>query len=485
MLRLASSLLFKLANGLAVNILRFIVLVIAARMMTKDDFGTYSYVVNFAFLAVALANLGLPTATARNMSAALFHEKDEARAKAILKLAAQWRLIATTAALGIFIGVIVFLQLHQRKGSMTIWILASGILFFKSFDVWLEYTFAGLQEYRLLFLGVTLPREAIRLAMIGVLVWLGMSTRRLLAVDGSILAFSLLIATIILVKQFKHVATLRIDWRPLITFALSIAPTSIIALAYERVDVIILGKYVPMSQVAEYNAAYQFTALAILLVPIGTVVVLPTFMSMDRGHLNRFVNQIIGVSLALLLPVFFALQIFGEELLTVLYGHRYASSAIILGIFAFLLLERVISPTLQNVLLAFNQPKTITVTMTIGGVINIILAIWLVQKLGVIGPAIALVSGRFLVLTLLVLVLATNNFGFYYKKFTLIIISAGILFTGAWLIKPIVERAIFYIVALIIYSILITRFVMAEETRILIALIQKHRYNWRSLLTPS
>jgi len=145
----------------------------------------------------------------------------------------------------------------------------------------------------------------------------------------------------------------------------------------------------------------------------------------------------------------------------------------------------VISPTLQNVLLAFNRPKTITATMTLGGVVNIILAIWLVQQLGAIGPAIALVLGRFLVLALLFLVLSADDFGFRYGKFALVSVIAIVLFTGAWLPDSVIMKSILYVAALAIYGFIMMRFVMAEETTILLALIRKHRYDWRTLLTSS
>lgn len=484
MLRLANSLLFKLLNGLAVSVFRFVVLVIAARVMAKDDFGVYSYVINFAFLAVALANLGLPTATARGLSATLFQEKRKDQAKGVLMLAAQWRMLVTIFAVLAFIAIVGWLQIYQEKGGLFIWLLAAGVFFFKSFDVWFEYTFAGMQEYRLLFLGVTFPRELLRLLLIGILLWWGMSSVRLVFVDGSVLAFSLIVAIGMLFLQFRHVAIKTVPWRPFIGFALSIAPTSVIALAYERINVVILGRYVPMSQVAEYNAAYQFTALAILLVPIGTVVVLPTFMSMTRKRLNSFVNQIIRITLMLLLPVFFGLQIFGKELLALLYGNRYVSAAAILGIFAFLLLERIISPTLQNVLLAFNRPKTITVTMTVGGVVNIILAIWLVQKLGAIGPAIALVIGRFLVLALLFLILSRDHFSFQYRKFASITAIATVFFLGALATESIIIKASAFLVGLTLYGYVMARFIAREDVALFLELFRQHRHDWRKLLMP-
>lgn len=484
MLRLASSLLFKLANGLVINILRFAVLIIAARMMTKDEFGTYSYIINFAFLAVALVNLGLPTATARNLSAALFQDKDKAKAKGVLLLAAQSRLLITFIGAAIFIFLMTRLQLYQEKGNYFIWLIAVTLFFFKSFDVWFEYVFAGMQEYRLLFLGITLPRELLRLAFVGMLIWFGMSSLRLIIVDSSILAFSMLMAATLLIYQFRHITLATIDWRPFLSFAISIAPTSIIALAYERVNVVILGKYVPMSQIAEYNAAYQFTALAILLIPVGTVVVLPTFMSMGRERLNQFVNQIIRITLVLLLPIFFGLQVFGSELLSLLYGSRYASGALILGVFAFLLIERIISPTLQNVLLAFNRPKVITGVMMVGGIVNIFLAIWLVQRYGAIGPAIALVVGRFLVLTLLFIILSQDNFSFQFGKFFLITAIAASLFLFASIPAQTIIKIIVFTITLILYGFIMARFVVASDTARIITLFNRHRHSWWTLLSP-
>jgi len=483
MLKLANSLFFRLTNNLVINILRFFVLVIAARMMTKEQFGLYTFVFNLAFLAVALANLGLPTATTQLMSSAIFRLNSKEKAKGVMILAAKFRLYVTTIVAMVFLCIIISGYVKTPFGGYYIWILAIGVFLFKSLDVWFEYVFASLQEYKKLFLGVTLPRELFRILLTGGLIIWGFSSLRLIAVDGLLLMLSMILAVAILSSQFQGVAVRKSDWRPFIVFALSIAPTSLIALSYERINIVILGKYVPMRQLAEYNAAYQFTTIAILLIPVGSVVILPTFMSMSRKRLERFVNTIIRMTLVVMLPVFFGLQIFGDEILFFFYGEKYIAAAIILDVFAFLLIERIVSPTLQNVLLSVNKPKAITGVMAIGGGINVILAIILVQKLGAIGAAIALVIARYVVLAALFIVLMMDQSRFQFGKYFAIIgISALFLGSGIW-VSGVFLKVIVFCVGMSLYGYVMVKYLISDVASKIGVFIREHHIDWRNLLT--
>ena len=457
-----NTLLFKLFNSLTVNATRFIAVTLAVRYMTKEDFGLYTSITNLVLLFVAFGNLGIPTSTTQHMSHFLYKNQDMRSAKGVFVTSA-WFRICGTLLIG-FLFLFFVPNYYQDDKVVSLLTIAVAMLVLRSFDIWLEYGYAALQQYKQLFVFVTLPREGLRIALVFALIYWGFNSWRFIGVEVIVFLISVLLACVALTRQFYYVDTKKTDWRPFVRFALTIAPTSLLVLSYERFNIFILSEAVPLSELAEYNAAYQLTALAATLIPVGSIAILPTFMSLGKERLNQLINMLMRLTVSIMLPIVLFLIFFGEVALSTLYGEKYIAAAPILSVFSCLLVERIISPTIQQVLIALGKPKIITLITVIGGGMNILLAIFLIDRLGVIGSAIALVVSRFTVLILQLGVLISEQFQIALTQIMVIILSSSIMlipFIGN--IDSWVAQLMMFLIGLLIYGLILARHVIPQD----------------------
>jgi teichuronic acid exporter len=139
----------------------------------------------------------------------------------------------------------------------------------------------------------------------------------------------------------------------LFKFGAFVALSEVLFVAYNRVDVVIAGKFFDIAQVGLYGVAIQLaTMLMIKSVPLFNVVAFPAFarMNSESGDRNDYLLTTLGFASALIFPVFLGVAMVGEELIGLVLGSNWIQ---ISGLFAiivvsvpFRILAYVISPAM-------------------------------------------------------------------------------------------------------------------------------------------
>ncbi len=139
----------------------------------------------------------------------------------------------------------------------------------------------------------------------------------------------------------------------LFAFGAFVALSEILFVAYNRVDVVIAGRFFDIAEIGLYGVAIQLaTMLMAKSVPMFNTVAFPAFARMNtyEGDSNEYLLTALRFASILVFPVFLGVAMVGEELIELVLGGEWVQ---ISGLFAILvvsvplrILAYVISPAL-------------------------------------------------------------------------------------------------------------------------------------------
>lgn len=125
----------------------------------------------------------------------------------------------------------------------------------------------------------------------------------------------------------------------LFKFGAFVALSEVLFVAYNRVDVVIAGRFLDIAQVGLYGVAIQLaTMLMIKSVPLFNVVAFPAFarMNAETGDRNYYLITTLRFASVLIFPVFWGVAMVGEELIGLVLGSNWVQ---ISGIFAIIVIS--------------------------------------------------------------------------------------------------------------------------------------------------
>jgi len=224
-------------------------------------------------------------------------------------------------------------------------------------------------------------------------------------------ALNFIYATYCLNKHFGIKLGLNFDRQILKLFfvmAWPFALGSIFARIYSYADSIMLSKLAGNTAVGLYSIPYKIT-YAFQFIPLAlTAVIYPRFseyFANDKDKLGKIVSQSIKYLLLIVVPIAFGIGVLGREIIFSLYTSSYANSILPLRILLVGLIFSFISFPLASLLNAVNRQGTQTGIMAVVMVVNLILNILLIPKIGIVGAAISALIGN-IMLTLLGFIVA-------------------------------------------------------------------------------
>jgi len=112
----------------------------------------------------------------------------------------------------------------------------------------------------------------------------------------------------------------------LFKFGAFVALSEVLFVAYNRVDIVITGKFFDIAQVGLYGVAIQLaTMLMIKSVPLFNVVAFPAFARMNdaTGNRNEYLITTLGFASTLIFPVFLGVAMVGEEIIGLVLGNNW------------------------------------------------------------------------------------------------------------------------------------------------------------------
>lgn len=371
--------LFRMGAGLLVGVW-------VARYLGPEHFGTLSYAGSFAGLFSAFAALGLDGIVVRELIRAP-HDRYE-----LLGTACVLKLVGGASAVLLCQVSILLIRPFDIGMQIMVAIIAAGFLF-QSLDV-IDYWFQSRTDSRwvvyaknIAFVAVSLVKILLILLRFPLVAFAWVATAEiLLGALGLFVVYRLNGESVFLWRYSRQRAEkLLADGWPLIF-------SGVVIMVYMRIDQIMLGELSSSAEVGMYAAAVRI-AEAWYFVPMAVVSsVFPAVIAAREQNedlfyrrLQRLYNLMALISYAVALPV----MLLASPLIGLLFGDAYVGAAPQLALLVWAGLFTSLGVARSTFLTAMNWTRLHLMTVSLGGVLNIVLNYLLIPRYGGIGAVIA------------------------------------------------------------------------------------------------
>lgn len=326
----ARKIAYNIVFNSAVKVITTVALsLVSIRLITeylgKAGFGEYATVLAFFALFAAIADLGIGSITAREIS------REGADEEAILGRVASLRLLTSTALFLLAPLAIVFFSYppHIKVG---MWI-ASGAVIFSSFSIFLN----GVFQKNIAMDRVAMTEFFGKLIQVGCVALVVAFDLGFLAIVCTLLASLSFNAGISFFLSRRYARfRLRIDpgfWRDFLRQSLPLGGSVLITFFYFKADTIILSLLQGSAAVGTYSVAYKvmenltfFPAmLAGLILPIVS-----RFVGTDHFRFREIADSTFRVFFILALPIVIGGMFFSDDVIAIVAGEGFADSVPVL-----------------------------------------------------------------------------------------------------------------------------------------------------------
>jgi O-antigen/teichoic acid export membrane protein len=175
---------------------------------------------------------------------------------------------------------------------------------------------------------------------------------------------------------------------------------TLVVIIYAQVDRLFLGYFLPPGEIGIYGAAYSITSMMSIIPMAFYYLSLPLFAKIlqgdDPAQIKAVYNRIALTVFRIALPVLGTLMLFAKQFLGILYGREYTGGATVLWILSLgIFSEALLGPAIDS-LVASGKTRMPLYSALVGCLLNIILNILLIPRLGITGAALAACSSMVL-----------------------------------------------------------------------------------------
>jgi O-antigen/teichoic acid export membrane protein len=440
---------------IAVALLYFARIPILTKWLGASAYGTWSLIWVTIVLVTPLATLGLGMAVVRFLAA----EKDKAKIREGFI-----SVIFTTLAVGVVISLILVLCSDLFATSIIGDANSSDLVRLGSLMI-LTQSLSGIairffQTYRQMkwYSALTVIKAAAQLGLISGLLLSGWE------VSGVILAvlasdtLCLVIALSVALRQTGLQLPRFTELKGYLKYGLPLVPSSAILWVIHSSDRYMIGYFMQTKDVGIYTAAYSLASvLTLMLITVATVLLPTVSKSYDNGDMVKtktYLKYSMKYLVMLTIPAAFGLSVLASPLLRIFTTSEFASGNVVIPFVAFGLLFYSLYNICIFIVHLVNKTHWVLALLSISAVLNIILNLLLIPRLGIVGAAVATLIA-FIALGILTVVIA-----FRYFKFDLgfVFIMKSVLAAAAmafviWLYEPwgTIEVIISIFIGIIIY----------------------------------
>lgn len=437
---------------------QFLVLLMVARAVANEAFGTYSLAIYFTALCSVLFDWGVSPYTVRQVAL------DVGQTLKLYVHGLALKLMYCAAGLLVASGVLLVLQYSASQLQVIFLVLIARLL----------TSFAGYIRAFFRAYGRTQYEALSALVGAGTLMFTSLLILRfspgVLLLAGAWLfgAMVELAAAIYLFHRrvLRERPSLRaVRPRELRALSRDSMPFGLCAagtLVYFYLDTVILSRLDTIETVARYTAAYN-VILALILLPMIFVDALFPLLARrqvaDSSSMVSTVSQLTRYCVLLVLPLGVGTVLLAEPIIRLLYGARYLGDSYVAGAdtaLAILIWDACLiffTYLFGNVLAALNRQATVSWIAWSGAVLNVALNLLLIPRYSLVGAAVATVATEAFIATLLIWKLSTIlalRFSFpVFSKALLSTVAMGVLLS---IIDRHLSLAAAILIALAVYS---------------------------------
>jgi len=370
------------------KIVLFVLNVVAAlaivRYLGPSGYGDYIFVLSFAAVFGLLSELGLNKVVTREMS------RDPAAIPGLVGTAIVGQLLL--AVLGWVAAQLAF-TLIEGHGDLRAAVAIASLLYFTEA---ISLSLAAIFQVRLALQYDAVARVVAQALDTALILWLisaGAGLLWLIAAPVLTGAIGVLVAAVMVYLRFR--TALRVDLLrlpPLLREALPVGLTSIVVIAYLRLDSVLLGILGTSEDVGFYGAASRPVEYLILALAVLVNVMFPLlarWYGVDPRRFAALYAHGASALLAVSVPIAVTVLVFAGEVVTLLYPSDFAPSAAILRLLVGSVVFTVLGAWAGFALLSGGRER-----LLLGGhpralILNVVMNLALIPPAGYMGAAAA------------------------------------------------------------------------------------------------
>lgn len=361
----------------------------------QDGFGKYATVLAFFSFFSALADLGLGSVTAREIS------REGADEGKILGNVLAMRLLASSAVVIVAPFLISFFG-YTAEIKAGIFFAAAATLFSS-----LSLVLNGVFQKRLAMDKVAMTEFFGKLLQVGFVSFVVRADFGFLAIAASLLASLSFNALVVFLLSRRYVRfRLRFEtayWKQFLRESWPMGMTALITFAYFKTDTILLSVMRSNAEVGIYNVAYKVIENLVFFPAMLAGLILPILSRFIYTRREKFVevaDKTFKVFLIIVVPIVTGTWFLSSDIVRVVSGSGFPESAPVLSVLVFSLACIFFGSYFNMILVVGNAQRQLMQTLILAALFNIALNLFLITRFSYMGAAFASFATEFLVVVL-------------------------------------------------------------------------------------
>lgn len=350
----------------------------------QDGFGKYSTVLAFFAFFSALADLGLSSVTAREIS------REGADESKILSKVLSLRL--TSSFLVFLLAPFLVVFFHYATDLKIGILIGAGAILFSTLSLMLN----GIFQKRVAMDKVALIEFLGKLFQVSLVVLVVRADLGFLAVTSTLLAslsFNALFAFLLSRRYVKFSPEIDlVYWKTFLHESLPMGMTAIITFAYFKMDTILLSLLQTSSHVGIYNVAYKVMENLIFFPAMLAGLILPLlsrFIYTNREHFKEIADKTFKVFVIIVVPIVAGTWFLSGDIIRIVSGSEFGESAPVLRVLIFALGFIFFGNYFNMLLVVGNAQKKLMQTLFFIAIFNLLLNAFLIPRFSYMGAAYA------------------------------------------------------------------------------------------------
>lgn len=396
-IKVARNIGYLFAGRIAIKILSFLILLYVARYLGPDRFGYYSFAFAFVYFFAFITDMGMHNVLVREIS------KKPELSNYLIGNATILKIMLSILAfvLAIMTATLLNFSIVETK---SLYIASMGLLVSSISAYGVIYETNMKNEYSIFFNSVS---KLFLLLSVFVGIYLNQNLFFFIYVSVMSELIHNMLMYLFSKKYIKPIFHLNIELiKNILTSALPIAISSVFAMIYFRIDVVMLQLMTSNLEVGYYSAAYRLTE-ALIFIPSSFMTSIFPLMSRYFKSLPDYFIKAYERSFKYLFAtgLFLAIIItsFSNRIIIFVYGDQYLYSASALQILIWPTFFMFINLLLSYTFISSNNQKYIAQISIFAAFINVLLNIVLIKLYGYNGAAVST-----LITELIVMVIGIN-----------------------------------------------------------------------------
>ncbi|TMT87052.1 hypothetical protein E2L06_10835 [Haloterrigena sp. H1] len=234
-------------------------------------------------------------------------------------------------------------------------------------------------------------------------------------------------------------------YRTLLKFSLPLMISSAMWTAVQQADNLLIGYYETSAEVGIYDGAFLLARLLLMILGSFGFLFMPVFSELEAAdefdRMHDVYNSVTEWAVLLVLPIYVAMMLSPEALLTGVFKETYALGTIPLMLVASGFFVHVLSGSSGDALVALGRTRLVMTGNIGAGILNIILNIMLIPRFGIIGAAAASASA-YALFNLFYLFWLHRETGIlpFSRSFLKPLFASTVVITAVWSIANLVSK---------------------------------------------